>query len=78
VKRFLAALAAVTLLVAAAPMHRQPTPATTSAETSARRDADDRSRIERISEQNAKDGSARDKAWDAQMKRTMSGICTGC
>jgi hypothetical protein len=74
VKRFLAALAAVTLLVAAAPAHRQPTPA----ETSAKRDADDRSRIERISEQNAKDASARDKAWDAQMKRTMDGICTGC
>jgi len=77
--RFLAAMLAIGGLTAAAPAHRQPTPASlpvkaavpdpSSAEAKKREDARER---------NGREHVARDKAWDAKTKRTMNGVCRGC
>ena len=77
--RSMTALLAVTLLMAAAPAQRQPTPS--SAPSSAlgsdpavtavqKREAEQ--------ERSQKATEARDKTWDAKTKSTLSTICRGC
>jgi hypothetical protein len=77
-------LATPAIAAPAAPAHRQPTPATVqqpSADPARPVDTDAKVQAPqteqaRIKTQKELDG--RQKAMDARMKRTMSGVCRGC
>ena len=73
--RSMTALLALTLLMAAGPVQRQPTPSTSEGSDPAVTAAQKR---EAEQEKSQKATEARDKAWDAKVKSSMGGICKGC
>ena len=76
--RSMTALLAVSVLVAAAPAHRQPT---ASSAPSAKTEFDPVAAAqanEASLDKTRKANEARDKEWDRKMKGTMSSICRGC
>ena len=73
--RSMTALLAFTLLIAAGPAQRQPTPSSAAGSDTAATAAQKR---EAEQEKSQKATEARDKAWDAKVKNSMSGICNGC
>lgn len=77
--RALAATLALTALIAAASAPSRPASpsAPTKAETAAQEKLDTEKR-EAAMKKNQSATEARDKAWDAKTKGTMSSICRGC
>ena len=76
--RSMIALLALTLLMAAAPAHRQPTPSSAPPKAAEFDPAAAAQANQATLDKTLKANEARDKEWDRKMKSTMSGICRGC
>ena len=75
--RALAATLVLAALTVTAPAQAQSILVPTKAETAAREKLATEKR-EAEMKKNQLASETRDKAWDAKMKRTMSGVCGGC
>ncbi|MDR7036059.1 hypothetical protein J2X36_000795 [Methylobacterium sp. BE186] len=77
--RFTTIALALTGLAAASPGQRQPTPASVSSQTGpAEPTTLDAQKDREMQDKNGKAADARTKSWDAKMKKTMGGVCSGC
>lgn len=73
-------LIAVAMPAAAVPAQRQPTPASVQPDAAKSLDPTSATMQRTLEAQDKaqKAAAEKSKAWDAKMKKTMSGVCSGC